>query len=120
MYGIALIDKLVEKHGLHSEQVDNPFQSVHVCVGGAVPQTKGLSLPFCINRFLYQAPLYSRWILHQLWLPKSNKPLACFLINQRGKVVERVYYQNGRKYYEACDKLLQHIERLHSEERTAA
>ena len=120
MYGLSLIDSLVEKHGLHSEQVSNPFQTVQACVGGSVPSLKGMSLPFCINRFLYQAPLYSRWMLHQLWLPKSRKPLACFLVDQNGKVVERVYYQNGRKYYDACDKLLQHVERLYERTRKAA
>ncbi|WP_100656944.1 hypothetical protein [Alteromonas flava] len=119
-YGLTCIDQAVAKYGLSAEPCDNQFQRVLGCFGGEVPSVEGKSLPFCIKRFLFQAPLYSQWFLHVLTLPKANKPLACFICDVKGNIVERVYYQNSRKYYAACDRLLNSIKELAEEHRIAA
>lgn len=110
--GIQSLDKLINKTGLQAQPCDNDFQRVDVCLGGVQPQLTNTKLPFCIARAIFRAPMYSALQLHQLWLAGKDKPLACFLVNESGDVIERVYYQNSRKYYDACDKLIRQVQRI--------
>ena len=112
--GIQTLDKLIEKIGLRTHPCDNDLQQVDLCYGGVQPQLVDTKLPFCIARAIFRAPMYSTLRLHQLWLAGRSKPLACFLVDENGDIVERVYYQNGRKYYDACDKVIRHIQRIDS------
>ncbi|WP_100642995.1 hypothetical protein [Alteromonas facilis] len=109
-FGLSCIDQAVDKFGIAQSPTENEFQTVQACFGGEVPASigkpAGKDFPFCIKRFLFQAPIYSQWMVHTLTLPKSGKLLACFIMDLNGQIVERVYYQNSRKYYNACDKLL--------------
>ena len=118
--GMATIDNAIAKFGLTHQPIENEFQSVVQCFGGETPALRSVNLPFCINQFLFNAPLYSQWLLHQFELPKTNKKLACFITDLNGNVVERVYYQNSRKYYDACDKLVNRVSSLfHATEQAA-
>ncbi|MDM7860463.1 hypothetical protein QTP81_07630 [Alteromonas sp. ASW11-36] len=119
-FGIAIIDQLVKKHGISALSCDNEFQHTQHCYGGETPSIEWGQLPFCINRFLFQAPLYSQWTLHCFSLPKTGKPLACFILDVSGKVVERVYFQNTRKYYDACDKLAAQLTSMTKADKQAA
>lgn len=110
--GMATLDNAINKFGLTHEPINNEFQSVTQCFGGETPALNSVNLPFCINQFLYNAPLYSQWLLYCFELPKANKKLACFITDMEGNIVERVYYQNSRKYYDACDKLLNNVSAL--------
>ena len=118
--GIQALDKLVSKLGLQTQPCNNEFQRVDICFGGAQPQVGDCKLPFCIAKAIFQAPMYSSLWLHQVWLAGKEKPLACFLIDENGDVVERVYYQNTRKYYDACDKLITQIQRLGMQQQSKA
>jgi hypothetical protein len=110
--GIQLIDKAISKYGLVLEPCKNAFQQVDRCFGGSQPQYPGKTLPFCIAKAIFQSPMYSVLYLHYLTVPGKDKPLACYLVDENGRVIERVYYQNSRKYYDAFDKLIKHIEML--------
>ena len=110
--GIQTLDRLIEKIGLRVEPCENKFQRIDLCYGGVQPQLTDTKLPFCIAKAIFQGPMYSTLRLHQLWLSDKKKPLACFLVDEKGDVVERVYYQNSRKYYDACDKIIRYIQRI--------
>ena len=118
--GIQALDKMISKIGLRTDNCDNEFQRIDRCFGGSQPQLCDKKLPFCIAKAIFQAPMYSRLWLHQIWLAGKEKPLACFLIDEQGVVVERVYYLNARKYYTACDKLINQVQRLYTQQHSKA
>ena len=104
--GIATIDKQLSKYGLASGACDNAFQKVDLCFGGEQPTISGFKVPFCIAKAIFQAPIYTRLYLHRFTAPKADKPFACCLMTESGEVIERVYYENSRRYYQCSDRLL--------------
>ncbi|MBT0587360.1 hypothetical protein [Alteromonas oceanisediminis] len=104
--GITAIDKQLSKYGLANGACDNPFQKVDLCFGGEQPDISGFKIPFCIAKAIFQTPMYTRLYLHRFVAPKADKPFACCLMTENGDVIERVYYENSRRYYQCSDRLL--------------
>ncbi len=99
--GIKAIDKLLKTYGLAHQEGCDPFQSLTLLHGGDKRATT-MKLPWCMYEKVMQRPVSARLTYHQLYLPYRKARLASFLIDEKGEVIEQVYYQRDARMVAAC------------------
>ncbi|NVK56167.1 MAG: hypothetical protein HWE26_11155 [Alteromonadaceae bacterium] len=102
--GLKTIDSLIARFGVRADEYHDAFQNVLLLHGGD-KRAVALKLPFCFYQKLSNLPKSRMITLHQFYLPHRKARLASFLIDERGQVIEQVYYQRDSKYVKACKKL---------------
>ncbi|GGF81547.1 hypothetical protein [Alteromonas lipolytica] len=102
--GLKTIDNLVQRFGISVGEGHDAFQQVLKLSGGD-SRAMTMKLPFCFYQIIANLPVSRRLSLHQFYLPHRKARLASFLIDEKGRIVEQVYYQRDSKYVQACKKL---------------
>ncbi|WP_421134513.1 hypothetical protein [Alteromonas sp. A079] len=102
--GIKAVDQLIEKHGLLRAPGQDAFQRRLQLVGG---DKRAEFLPFCMYQKVMYAPMSKHFTVHHFYLPARNAKLASFLFDEKGQLIEQVYYQKVAKMVNVCRKLHQ-------------
>ena len=108
--GIKAIDKLISTYGLYVHEGKDTFQSVTRLHGGDARAEK-MKLPWCMFQKVMQKPVSSSLTYHQFFLPHRQHRLASFLVDEKGNIIEQVFYLRDCKGVKASRKLqmmLQH------------
>lgn len=111
--GIKAIDKLIDKYGFLVDEGRDEFQQVSIMFGED-PRIQTMKLPYCFYREIASAPLFKRFVLHQLFLPHRKTRFASFLLDEDGQLVEQVYYLRDAKGVKACKKVQEAIAQVYA------
>ncbi|MDC8831211.1 hypothetical protein [Alteromonas gilva] len=117
--GLKTIDSLIERFGICAGETHDAFQNV-LCLHGGDKRAVALKLPFCFYHKLAHLPKSRMITLHQFYLPHRKARLASFLIDERGQVIEQVYYQRDSKYVKACKKLQSLVQHVYCHKQVSA
>ncbi|MBU3022760.1 hypothetical protein [Aestuariibacter sp. A3R04] len=110
--GMKNIDKLISRFGVRVEEGRDTSQCVKILQGG-MADTGGINIPYCLWSAVVSAPRHSRFKLHTWYLPHRSARLATFLIDERGDVIEQVFFQRDACYVKACRKLQLIVSQAH-------
>ncbi|GGW95543.1 hypothetical protein [Alteromonas halophila] len=102
--GIKSIDKLIASYGLTTHAGKDAFQSV-IRLRGGDAKARTLKLPWCMYQKVMQKPVSSALTYYQYFLPHRQHRLASFLVDEKGNIVEQVYYLRDGRGVKACKKL---------------
>lgn len=106
--GNKSVDQLIAKHGILSTPGVNEFQRRVRLTGG---DERANSLPFCMYQKVAYAPLSQFFSVHHFYLPSHKGKLASFLFDEKGNLIEQVYYQRVARWVKVCRKLEQLVRR---------
>ena len=104
--GVKAVDQLIEQFGILSSPGENKFQRFSYLYGGDV---RANSLPFCMYQKVMNAPVSHRFSVHHFYLPHKKCKLASFLFNEKGELIEQVYYPKASRMVVVCRKLQQYV-----------
>ncbi|RDV27383.1 hypothetical protein DXV75_04960 [Alteromonas aestuariivivens] len=110
--GLKTLDKLIEQHGIRVMEGQDELQSV-VYLQGGDRRAVSMKLPFCFYRVIMSKPVSSVIKLHQVYLPYRRARLASFLVDEKGRVMEQVYYQRDSRYVRACRSIQKLVAQAH-------
>lgn len=102
--GIKAIDNLIIRYGLYNAEGKDPFQSVTRLHGGDT-RAATLKLPWCMFQKVMQRPVSAQLTYHQYYLPHRKQRLASFLVDEKGEIIEQVFYLRDGKGVKACRKI---------------
>ena len=105
--GIKAVDQLISKHGIMAEFGSDTFQRRSRLTGG---DERANGLPFCMYQKVVHAPLSHQFTVHHFYMPGNKGKLASFLFNEKGQLIEQVYYQKVARWVEVCRKLQQLVQ----------
>ena len=105
--GIKAVDQLISKHGIMAEFGSDTFQRRSRLTGG---DERANGLPFCMYQKVAHAPLSHQFTVHHFYMPGNKGKLASFLFNEKGQLIEQVYYQKVARWVEVCRKLQQLVQ----------
>ena len=105
--GIKAVDQLISKHGIMAEFGSDTFQRRSRLTGG---DERANGLPFCMYQKVVYAPLSHQFTVHHFYMPGSKGKLASFLFNEKGQLIEQVYYQKVARWVKVCRKLQQLVQ----------
>ena len=104
--GVKAVDQLIEQFGILSSPGEDKFQRYFYLYGGDV---RANTLPFCMYQKVMNAPVSRRFSVHHFYLPHKKCKLASFLFNEKGELVEQVYYAKVARMVVVCRKLQQQV-----------
>ena len=97
----------ISKHGIMAEFGSDTFQRRSRLTGG---DERANGLPFCMYQKVVHAPLSHQFTVHHFYMPGNKGKLASFLFNEKGQLIEQVYYQKVARWVEVCRKLQQLVQ----------
>lgn len=100
--GVKAVDQLIEKFGILSSPGQDQFQRLTSLFGG---DKRANTLPFCMYQKVMSAPVSQRFTVHQFYLPYKKSKLASFLFNEKGELIEQVYFTKMSRMVNVCRKL---------------
>ncbi|WP_218397184.1 hypothetical protein [Alteromonas lipotrueae] len=100
--GVKAVDQLIEKFGILSSPGQDKFQRLTHLFGG---DKRADSLPFCMYQKVMGAPVSRRFTVHHFYLPYKNCKLASFMFNEKGELIEQVYFTKMSRMVNVCRKL---------------
>tara|TARA_Y100000780_G_scaffold142091_1_gene128352 strand:+ start:105 stop:443 length:339 start_codon:yes stop_codon:yes gene_type:complete len=100
--GIKAVDQLISKHGIMAEFGSDTFQRRSRLTGGA---ERANGLPFCMYQKVVHAPLSHQFTVHHFYMPGNKGKLASFLFNEKGQLIEQVYYQKVARWVGSVQKI---------------
>lgn len=100
--GVKAVDQLIEKFGILSSPGQDQFQRLTHLFGG---DKRADSLPFCMYQKVMGAPVSRRFTVHHFYLPYKNCKLATFMFNEKGELIEQVYFTKMSRMVNVCRKL---------------
>lgn len=102
MTGTKSIDQLIQRYGILSKPGKDPLQRLTYLCGG----DKGANaLPYCMFNIIMNAPVSRRFTVHHFYHPTKKCRLATFLFDEKGQLIEQVYYAKVARWVELCRKL---------------
>ena len=105
--GVKAVDQLIVKHGIMSCPGYDTFQRRMCLTGG---DKRADTLPFCMYTKISHAPLSRYFTVHHFYLPSNKGKLASFLFDEKGVLIEQVYYQRVTRWVKVCKKLQQLVQ----------
>ena len=105
--GIKAVDQLVAKHGILADFGADSFQRRLRLSGG---DERANALPFCMYQKVVYAPLSQFFTVHHFYMPGNKGKLASFLFDEKGTLIEQVYYQKVARWVKVCRKLQQLVQ----------
>lgn len=102
MTGHKGIDQLIQRYGLLTAPGEDAFQRLGYMQGG---DRRAENLPFCMYQKVMQCPVSHRFSVHQFFLPNKKGRLATFLFDEKGQLIEQVYYVRLSRLTQVCKKL---------------
>ncbi|MEC8374878.1 MAG: hypothetical protein VX078_08730 [Pseudomonadota bacterium] len=105
--GIKAVDQLLAKHGIMGEEGYDQFQRRARLTGG---DSRANMLPFCMYQKVAYAPLSQSFTVHHFYMPGNKGKLASFLFDEKGALIEQVYYQKVSRWVQVCRKLQQLVQ----------
>ena len=115
--GIKAVDQLILKHGIMVNFGADTFQRRSRLTGG---DARANGLPFCMYQKVAYAPLSHQFTVHHFYMPGNKGKLASFLFDEKGQLIEQVYYQKVARWVEVCRKLQQLVQVPNSDVHMAA
>ncbi|BFT30495.1 hypothetical protein D210916BOD24_16710 [Alteromonas sp. D210916BOD_24] len=115
--GIKGVDQLIAKHGIKVDVGFDDFQRRSRLTGG---DERAQALPFCMYQKVMNAPLSRMFTVHHFYMPDHKGKLASFLFNEKGELIEQVYYQKVARWVNVCRKLQQWVQTATSDMQMAA
>jgi len=115
--GIKAVDQLLTKHGILVEEGFDTFQKRARLTGG---DSRANTLPFCMYQKVAYAPLSRNFIVHHFYMPGNKGKLASFLFDEKGTLIEQVYYQKVSRWVQVCRKLQQLVQMPNADVHLAA
>ena len=115
--GIKAVDQLILKHGILNELGSNTFQRRSRLTGG---DERANGLPFCMYQKVVNAPVSHQFTVHHFYMPGNKGKLASFLFNEKGQLIEQVYFQKVARWVQVCRKLQQLVQVPQSDMHMAA
>ena len=115
--GVKAVDELLSKHGILTESGFDDFQRRARLPGG---DERANSLPFCMYQKITNAPMSHFFTVHHFYMPGNKGKLASFLFNEKGQLIEQVYYQKVARWVQVCRKLQQLVQTPSSDIHLAA
>ena len=100
--GIKSVDTLITKYGILVSPGADEFQRRVRLTGG---DERANNLPFCMYQKVAHAPLSKCFNVHHFYLPSHKGKLASFLFDEKGNLIEQVYYQRVARWVKVCRKL---------------
>ena len=100
--GVKAVDQLIQKFGILSSPGQDKFQRLTYLFGG---DKRADSLPFCMYQKVMGAPVSRRFTIHHFYLPHKNCKLASFMFNEKGELIEQVYFTKMSRMVNVCRKL---------------
>lgn len=107
--GLKTVDSLIEHYGIRVQEGKDASQALMALRGGDM-RINAMRLPYCIVQKIMGLPAHRMLKLHQWYLPHKKAKLAAFLIDEKGSIIEQVYYQRDAKHVHACRKVQQFVE----------
>lgn len=102
MTGHKAIDQLIQRYGVMLSPGEDSFQRFLYLTGG---DKKANHLPFCMFQKVMEKPLSYQFTVHHFYLPNKKGRLASFLFDEKGVLVEQVYYVKLARLIQVCKKL---------------
>ena len=115
--GVKAIDQLISKHGIMADLGYDSFQRRARLTGG---DQRANALPFCMYKKVVSAPLSRSFTVHHFYMPGNKGKLASFLFDEKGELIEQVYYQKIARWVKVCRKLHQLVQRTSTDMQLAA
>lgn len=106
--GVKAVDQLIEEFGILTKPGNDPFQRLMHLFGG---DKRADTLPFCMYNKVMGAPVSRRFTVHHFYLPYKNCKLASFMFNEKGELIEQVYFTKMSRMVNVCRKLQQIVTR---------
>jgi hypothetical protein len=106
--GIKAVDQLISKHGIMADLGYDTFQRRARLTGG---DERANTLPFCMYQKVVSAPLSRNFTVHHFYMPGNKGKLASFLFDEKGALIEQVYYQKVSRWVKVCRKLQQLVQK---------
>lgn len=110
--GLKTVDNLIRTFGIRTRNGADKSQSL-VTLSSADERLASMRIPFCMMQKILSLPQNRSLRFHQWYLPHKGAKLACFLIDEEGRIVEQVYFQRDTKHVNAARKLQQMVEQAH-------
>ena len=105
--GIKAVDQLISKHSIMADLGADTFQRRTRLTGG---DERANALPFCMYQKVAHAPLSKQFTVHHFYMPSNKGKLASFLFDEKGQLIEQVYYQKVARWVQVCRKLQQLVQ----------
>jgi len=104
--GVKAVDQLIDRFGILSGPGEDQFQRFSYLFGG---DKRANTLPFCMYQKVMSAPVSRRFAVHHFYLPHKKCKLASFLFNEKGELIEQVYFTKMSRMVNVCRKLQQRV-----------
>ncbi len=86
--GLKTVDNLIRTFGIRIRNGADKSQSL-VTLSSADERLASMRIPFCMMQKILSLPQNRSLRFHQWYLPHKGAKLACFLIDEEGRIVEQ-------------------------------